>query len=77
MGNNELDELIELDITKEDYLNWILRTQKIRQKRKNTEIGKLGNNELDVDKIFPSRSTLGWHRVEVKGEVQTDIILQI
>ena len=26
---------------------------------------------MDVDKILPSSSTLGWHRVEVKGEVQT------
>ena len=26
---------------------------------------------MDVDKILPSSSTLGWHRFQVKGEVQT------
>ena len=26
---------------------------------------------MDVDKILPSSSTLGWHRLQVKGEVQT------
>ena len=26
---------------------------------------------MDVDKILPSSSTLGWHSLKVKGEVQT------
>ncbi|KAL4350005.1 hypothetical protein AHAS_Ahas10G0098700 [Arachis hypogaea] len=26
---------------------------------------------MDVDKILPSSSTLGWHSLQVKGEVQT------
>ncbi|QCE06701.1 hypothetical protein DEO72_LG9g1715 [Vigna unguiculata] len=25
---------------------------------------------MDLDKILPSRSTLGWHNLQVKGEVQ-------
>jgi len=30
---------------------------------------------MDVDKILPSISTLGWHKLQVKDEVQTTFSL--
>jgi len=32
---------------------------------------------MDVDKILPSSSTLGWHNLQVKGEVQTKLCVTL